>query len=128
MKLRLRGNTLRLRLSRSEVRLLGDGKSVSEGTQFPGGSELVYSLNVTDSIAHLDQLNEGTVFRIDMYVPAEITKQWACSSAVSLFGDKPLRLSPLEVLIEKDFACLNLEGAAAGDQDSFPNPNSSPSI
>ena len=35
--LRIRGNTLRLRLSRSEVDLVGQGKEVEESTSFPGG-------------------------------------------------------------------------------------------
>ena len=44
MKLRIRGNTLRLRLTRSEVDLIGQGEIVAEVTPFPDGSQFRYEL------------------------------------------------------------------------------------
>ncbi|HCD26613.1 MAG TPA: hypothetical protein DER02_03775, partial [Gammaproteobacteria bacterium] len=44
VKLRLRGNTLRLRLTVGEVAALGAGDEVTEATLFPDGSTLRYRL------------------------------------------------------------------------------------
>ena len=59
MKLRIRGNTLRLRLSRSEVDLVGQGKEVEESTSFPGGGKLQYVLRQSPSKTSVVKTNEG---------------------------------------------------------------------
>ena len=112
MKLRIRGNTLRLRLSRSEVDLVGQGKEVEESTSFPGGGKLQYVLRQTPSKTSVVKTNIGDQNK---------AKAWAKSEEVGLFGAEPLVLGPLKLLIEKDFACLNpREGSE--DSDSYPNP------
>ncbi len=121
MKLRIRGNTLRLRLSRSEVDLVGQGKEVEESTSFPGGGKLQYSLRQSPSKTSVVKTNEGDKSCINVIVDQNKAKMWAESEEVGLFGAEPLVLGSLELLIEKDFACLNpREGSE--DSDSYPNP------
>ena len=121
MKLRIRGNTLRLRLSRSEVDLVGQGREVEESTSFPGGGKLQYVLRQSSSKTSVVKINEGDKSCINVIVDQNKAKEWAKSEEVGLFGTEPLVLGSLELLIEKDFACLNpREGIE--DSDSYPNP------
>ncbi len=121
MKLRIRGNTLRLRLSRSEVDLVGQGKEVEESTSFPDGGKLQYVLRQSPSKTSVVKTNVGDKSCINVIVDQNKAKKWAKSQEVGLFGTEPLVLGTLELLIEKDFACLNpREGSE--DSDSYPNP------
>ena len=121
MKLRIRGNTLRLRLSRSEVDLVGQGKEVEESTSFPGGGKLQYVLRQSPAKTSVVKTNVGDKSCINVIVDQNKAKEWAESEEVGLFGAEPLLLGTLELLIEKDFACLNpREGSE--DSDSYPNP------
>ena len=121
MKLRIRGNTLRLRLSRSEVDLVGQGKEVEESTSFPAGGKLQYVLRQSPSKTSVVKTNLGDKSCINVIVDQKKAKEWAKSEEVGLFGAEPLVLGPLKLLIEKDFACLNpREGSE--DSDSYPNP------
>ncbi|MFL2527505.1 MAG: DUF7009 family protein [Candidatus Azotimanducaceae bacterium] len=121
MKLRIRGNTLRLRLSRSEVDLVAQGKEVKDFTFFPGGGNLQYVLKQTLSDTSVVKTNEGDDSCINVLVDENKARQWAKSEEVGLFGAEPLILGSFELLIEKDFACLNPRDGGE-DSDSFPNP------
>ena len=121
MKLRIRGNTLRLRLSRNEVDSVAQGKEVEESTSFPEGGRLQYVLKQTPSDTTVVKINEGDDSCINILVDENKAKQWAKSEEVGLFGTEPLVLGSLELLIEKDFACLNPRDGGE-DSDSFPNP------
>ena len=123
MKLRIRGNTLRLRLSRNEVDSVAQGKEVEESTSFPGGGKLQYVLKQTPLDTTVVKTNEGDDSYINILVDENKAKQWAKSDEVGLFGTEPLVLGSLELLIEKDFACLNPRDGVE-DSDSFPNPAS----
>ena len=121
MKLRLRGDTLRLRLTRGEVEQLGAGQSVEEQTQFPDGSHLTYRL-VAGSSDQAGVVSANGSLVISVEVAAEAASQWAGSEQVGLHGDEPVQMGPLAVLIEKDFTCVT---PRSGDEelDTYPNPN-----
>ena len=121
MKLRLRGDTLRLRLTQGEVDQIGAGKSVLEQTRFPDGSVFSYSLVPgTQTGASMAATEQGQQIRIEVAVAQ--ARAWAGSTEVGFGGEDSLRIGSLEVLIEKDFACIN---PREGDEalDTFPNPN-----
>ena len=48
MKLRILDDSIRYRLSRSEVDSIGEGQGVSSSTSFPGGGLLTYMLAPSD--------------------------------------------------------------------------------
>lgn len=75
MKLRLQGNSLRLRLTRSEVMQLCDAGTVEESVDFGTGSVLIYriqSRGVTDPL-HAEFCNRSLIVR----VPAGSVAIWA---------------------------------------------------
>ena len=120
MKLRIKGNSIRLRLSQTEVKTFQDCGEVSESTTFPSGDVFSYSLK-----RHTDEEFEANLIgsSIQILVPEEKANTWrpddqvSMESSVLLSDDKPLR-----ILIEKDFACLTVRDHE-DESDNFPNPN-----
>jgi hypothetical protein len=122
MKLRLRGNSIRLRLKRGEVGRLAAGKTLVEETQFPG-STLSYSLCLSDNDDMLASFDNGS---IAISMPKEIIPEWADTDLVSLYSVITLPDdSQLVVLIEKDFSCLEPghHRDCDDDADTYPHPS-----
>jgi hypothetical protein len=104
MKLRLRGNSLRLRLVKSEVALLVENGLVAERLQFRTGPGFRYSLELADTAAIGAHFENG---HMQVFVPHAVAAQWAQSAAISLSAEEPLSDGTggtLKILIEKDFA------------------------
>ncbi len=120
MKLRLRGDTIRLRLTRSEVDAIGAGRSVSETLHLPDGSELKYTLTagVSNSV---QMLRESTQVEIVVGIVSSQAHSWATSEQVGYSGEKPLQIGTVSVLIEKDFTCITPR-VGEEESDTFPNP------
>jgi len=122
MKLRIRGNSLRLRLTRSEVSRLDESARVEEMIEF--GPEphqrLRYAIeSSTDTSEITVSYDDG---RILVQVPRSAVRQWSETDQISLGGEQPLAgNAKLSLLVEKDFACLTgREGDE--DADAFPHP------
>ena len=119
MKLRVRGNSLRLRLGRGEVRRLAEEGRVEERTEFgPGTRPLVYEVLAIDVPAISATFEDG---RITVGVPRTLARQWAADDRVGIEGAQPTGGEPLRILIEKDFECLDAPPGERQD-DAFPNP------
>lgn len=122
MKLRIRGNTVRLRLTRGEVEAVGRGELVEESTHFPDGSVLRYQM-VPGGVQEASQSSndEGHLIRIE--VPSVVATNWAENEEqVGLTGDQPFIVEPLEILVEKDFDCVTPR-VGEDPVDTYPNPN-----
>jgi hypothetical protein len=121
MKLRVRGNSLRLRLSRREVAQVARGEAVRETTAFSPVSRLEYVLETTDDRELGARFEDGLV-RVG--IPGSMAREWASSSMVSLKAEQPVGNESLRILIEKDFTCLKpREHESEDESDLFPNPN-----
>jgi hypothetical protein len=122
VKLRLLDDSIRLRLSQSDVKA-ADTSGVVEGTtRFPGGTVFTFALEaVAQGGPSADCSNDRLVVRL----PATEVSRWANDdTAVSLRNEIALPDgSDLKILVEKDFQCLTpREGEDQGDM--FPNPDS----
>ena len=117
MKLRLQGNALRLRLSRSEVERFHQTGRVEEAMQFPGGAALTWSLQSSSSVVAPQVLYKDS--SIHVLVPATQASLWALSNEVGIYC--PADSASPALSIEKDFQCLH----EAPSLDAFPNPASS---
>jgi hypothetical protein len=121
MKLRILGDSLRLRLARSEVDAIARGEPVTGSTTFPGGARLVYALSTGDVRAVSAHFANG---RIDVLLPRAAAVAWARGNDVAIRGSQPTSEGALALLIEKDFACLQpRDGEDAADR--YPNPKAS---
>ena len=119
MKLRIKGNSIRLRLSRSEVNQFCKEGYLEEKTEFRN-SDFVYALQSKEGIPNLTaNFSEG---KITMYVPVDIQKVWADNETVSYDSKMDLGNDDhLYLLLEKDFKCI--DAPPNEDQsDNFENP------
>jgi hypothetical protein len=123
MKLRLRNNSVRLRLTQGEVERFRESGIVEESIEFgPGAHQrLTYALATTAD----GQSVHATISanRVIVYVPASDGREWAGSDRVGMQGRQAIgRGTELHILVEKDFTCL--EPRADGDDiDTFPHPS-----
>lgn len=120
MKLRIHKNSLRLRLGPSEItRLLASGR-IEETIRFALGenAQLTYSLELIPSGGG-DLSVRYSPGQIAVLVPRTQAQQWADGDAVGI-GSRIGIQDALELLVEKDFACIDRKPEL--DEDTFPNP------
>ncbi len=113
MKLRLRGSSLRLRLSQTEVETLTETGLIEETVDF-NPNPLVYMLHSSKECKEIQVsfLNGW----ITVTAPEVQLKSWAASNMV---GIEAIHRG-VSVLIEKDFACTH--GDPIENKDAFPRP------
>lgn len=122
MKIRIKGNSLRLRLTKTEVDTFSETGSYLETTCF-GNKSLVYCLQSKKGISELETEFIDNV--ITVYIPAEVQKTWATSNRVGYSNKvKLVDNSELFLLVEKDFTCL--EETVEDQSDNYPNPRLKP--
>lgn len=124
MKLRVRKNSLRLRLQQSEVRTLAEHGAVVDETCF-GTATLRCSIERDAALAAIRAELEPNHVRIR--IPEAQAMRWADSDDVGMLAEQPTPAGPLVILVEKDFQCLQPRDPALreDDTDAFPNPNPS---
>jgi hypothetical protein len=121
MKLRIKGNSLRLRITRSEIDTLTRTGRIEETISLGVGSggRLTYALelsNVADGVTLHCAWPE-----IAVHLPSVEAATWKHSDQVGIYAT--VILGPrgsLELVIEKDFACL--DRSDEDNLDTFPNP------
>lgn len=115
MKLRIRGNSIRLRLNQTETENLKIHGVCEDKTEFPNGTVFSYSLVVDDKIEmpKAEFENSSIVVRI----PYQSAQQWLGSDEeVGVYGND----GALKITVEKDFKCLVPRGEE--DENAFPHP------
>ena len=122
MKLRIKGNSLRFRLSRSEVARLLAGDRLEETVHFTpeASAKFTYALQQEPSVSR--PTVQYTDSRVAVLIPAEQANAWGATDQVGIAEDISLgSFGSLALLIEKDFACL--DRSEEDNEDTFPNPN-----
>jgi hypothetical protein len=122
MKLRIKGNTLRVRVSRSEVtRLLADD-CLEETIYFAPepSARFTYALRQEPSLSK--PAVQYTENKVMILMPVAQATAWGVTDQVGIAEEISLgNLGSLGLLIEKDFACL--DRGDEENEDTFPNPN-----
>jgi len=117
MKIRIRENSLRIRITQSELKELLAGNKVVSSIQFPNETQLTYGLspvnNESTSIQYRENIISIQIGTLDMETMAE--EQSVGVQSIHNTGEQSL-----DLLIEKDFTCLHPRGVE--DKDTFPNP------
>jgi len=123
VKLRIRDNAIRLRLTRGEVDVLRDNGMVQARTAFPGGREFQYEVESSPA-----SVNPGAFLsdnKVTVRLPESAVLAWANSEQVSITGDQLHKNGEkLDILVEKDFACL-APREGEDESDMFPHPAAS---
>lgn len=124
MKLRVRGDSLRLRLTRTEVSTLAQEGSVHETMHAPGGALRYVIETRPDAPIGAGWSQEGTVGVLTVTLETAAVRAWADSEQVGFEAQQDLGDDRvLAVLVEKDFACLVPRGEQDGD--TYENPAAS---
>jgi hypothetical protein len=119
MKLRMRHNSIRLRLGQSDVQRLRDSGECRETIQFPGGARLEYVLSGA-SCAEVSASFVGDVLSVS--IPVGQLAAWHSSEQIGI--DAEVEANPgvtLAILVEKDFRCVD-EDVLEDQSDSFEHP------
>lgn len=116
MKLRIKGNTIRIRLSETEVNLLAEGNPVIEETQFPS-SKLTYKIqpSISESVDFIDEV-------VYVNLTHDEIDSWAKTDEVTISKEVAIpNDNILCILVEKDFKCLTVR--PEDESELYPNPN-----
>jgi hypothetical protein len=122
MKLRIRGNSIRLRLGQSEVARMITRGVVEESTTFDVArrQRLEYVLcSAPDSPAVTATFDDG---RVVVRVPTEQVRLWGVTDQVAINAVQTASDGGvLKILIEKDFECIDAPVGESQD-DAFRRP------
>ena len=122
MKLRIRGNTVRLRVSKAELATIAATGAAEDAVRFAGDVGMRYGLQVTAAGAVAAEFG-GNVLRV--LVPKASVEVWLRPDEVAIEGEQAIGHGEvLRILVEKDYTCL---APRSGEDDSelFANPQMS---
>ncbi|MBS0580405.1 MAG: hypothetical protein JSR36_14210 [Proteobacteria bacterium] len=119
MKLRIKGASLRLRLTQAEVRALAAEGQVEEQVPFAGNARFTYRLSRDAGVASLEARFSGGVLAVR--IPEAQARHWCTSEDVTLSASEAVGADTLRITVEKDFACL-APRSDEDESDNFPHP------
>ena len=122
MKLRINGNSLRLRVSRSELARFQSGERIEETIHFAAAPEakLTYALESASQSSPVKVRYESNV--VTVVLSEARARIWGVEREVGIYETVDAdSAGSLDVIVEKDFACLDRSDAE--NSDTFPNPH-----
>jgi hypothetical protein len=117
MKLRIKGNSIRLRLSKPEVEILSLVGMIKEQTDFINNS-FVYCLKKDKGSELTASFNNNELV---VFIPDEFVNDWPRNNIIGI--DNKLidgSLPELYILVEKDFKCI--DDTTEDQSDNYDNP------
>ncbi|MBM7420266.1 MULTISPECIES: DUF7009 family protein [Chryseobacterium] len=113
MKIRIKDNSIRLRLTQSEVAELSKNGMVSGVTQFVD-RPFIYAIENTNT----DELSAVFIEnRIVVKMPKTMIEEWLSTDKVGFEGQTGM----VKILVEKDFVCI--DNTIEDQSDNYPNPS-----
>jgi hypothetical protein len=120
MKLRLRENSIRLRLLQSEVAHLWTNGIFSEEIRFNQFQTLTYTLKLSNEATEISAAFEDNAIIVE--IPRGAARDWMETNLVGLESEQTIGKNlTLKITIEKDFVCLE-RPLDADNTDAFPHP------
>ncbi len=122
MKIRIKDDSVRFRLTKSEVKALGEEGRVEALTHF--GTAVFGYVVVLDADA--TQLHaEFKYQKIILFLPEKLGKNWFDEDRVGFEHFQKINHNQtLHLLLEKDFTCL--DNTTEDQSDNYPNPKLQP--
>jgi len=120
MKIRIKGNSIRYRLTKTEVDNFGKLGFLEERTEFLNGPSFYYRLEKKSGIEDLEAGFSGN--KICIFIPEKIAREWTTTDIIGF--DTKMNIGEgkeLFLLVEKDFVCL--DHTFEDQSDNYPNPN-----
>jgi hypothetical protein len=115
----MKGDSLRLRLTRGEVQQLAQSGRVEEHVHIGAHGLLIYRVQRAPTAAAVGaSFNNGV---IEIQVPDATAREWCDSELVTLDVVQHQDAVDLRIIVEKDFACL-APRSDEDESDNFPHP------
>jgi hypothetical protein len=121
MKLRIKGNSLRLRVSRSELARFQAGGRIEETIHFTAAPEATLTYALESALRSSPVSVRYGSREITVILSQDRARIWGAEDEVGVYTT--LDMGPagsLEVVVEKDFACL--DRSDEDNSDAFANP------
>lgn len=120
MKIRIKNNSVRLRLSKPDLDQFGKEGYIEEKTEFPG-STFTYAIQKLFDGKALDASFIDQ--KLTLFVPKHIVQEWTDTAIVGFNHALPVGENrTLFLLIEKDFKCIDGDTATDDQSEYFDNP------
>ena len=120
MKLRVLDNSIRLRLTQSEVQTVSAEGLVRGRVRFAGSNTFDYILESSPATVRPEAHISNNVLTVR--VPKMDVAQWADSDRISIEAEQVLDDGEhLRILVEKDFHCLSPRDGE-DESDMYPHP------
>ncbi|MBQ4913937.1 hypothetical protein J8L85_05780 [Maribacter sp. MMG018] len=120
MKIRIRGNSIRYRLTKTEVNTLSDIGYYENSTDF-GDQKFIYAVKAIDDVEVLNVDFKDNA--ITLYMNRAKSLTWPKSRKVGFSNVvKTKNGNELSLLLEKDFVCM--DETVEDQSDNYPNPKS----
>lgn len=122
MKLRIRGNSVRIRITQTELKNFGLHGQLNEETCFGPDEQQIFRYTLLRSNNHA-QLAAGIHSNtITVYMPAAMADEWVSTNRITFDDQMDIgNGKQMRILIEKDFACI--DHTTEDQSDMFENPN-----
>lgn len=121
MKIRIKGNTIRFRLTKTEVSTLCRDGCIEEVTDF-GGTSFRYAVERKPTPTPLQATFADN--RLTLAISDEKVANWDTNSIVGFeYIMQVANDKTLELLLEKDFVCM--DERMEDQSDNYPNPKAS---
>ncbi len=121
MKLRINRSSIRFRLLRTELERFAESSRIEEKVFLAAADDafLTYALECEAGPKNIEVRYKPC--EIVVVLPRALAESWAHSEEVGIYASIEIGgHGKLEVVIEKDFACL--DRSDADNQDTFPHP------
>jgi hypothetical protein len=118
MKLRLRQNSVRLRLTRTEVQRLAEGQAIEESVAFAPGDGSTFRYRVCSSAAISGGVATFQAGCVAVELPSSQVTSWATGTEEGIYFDTAWGI---KVAVEKDFKCLDPR-TEEDESDAFDHP------
>ena len=112
MKIRIKGNSLRYRLTKSDMYRLSHEGYLEDKTDF-GDKQLVYVIQKTNDKELSAFFNENVIC---LQLPGKMINELDSTDRIGFEGKQ----GDLYLLVEKDFTCL--DNVDEDQSDNYPNP------
>jgi len=123
MKLRIKGDSIRIRLDRRDMAGLVQEGRVEDVLRFGPGARFSYAVEAAPAPPGkpLASYAEG---RLIVRIDPEDVRAWSASDRVGFDHVQAVEGGSIRVVVEKDFACLDrAAGHESDDAHAFPTPS-----
>ena len=100
---------------------LAEGGSIEDTIHFAPAPDATLTYALRTAAEGPDIRMEYLPQHVSVVLSTQASARWSTSDEVGIYGFFDTSAGPLELIVEKDFACL--AGDEPSDEDAFPNPN-----